>query len=272
MRIILSAAVLMAAVPAGAQDVLATVNGESLTWEELLDIMGGAEYAQYLDLSSEAEAEDMLRSWVREELVVQAAEASGLSSRPDVASVIDQAVRQILLEAYLSDLTSDIEVSRLTVENYVAAWYDSYRLEIHARHILVPDLASAQAVLARLRAGESFEAVATEISTCPSSQQGGDLGWLRRGEAVLPFEEAAYSLAPGAMSEIVQTSMGFHIIKLLETRPISPAPTDDQIFQLAGQELMQDASETAILEAIDSLAASSSVVVYPERLLQRAGQ
>lgn len=270
-RILAASLFLLLTAPASA-DVLASVDEATLTWEQLVSMVGGEQNRQYLAVASEAEAEEMLRSWVREELVVRAASASGFEQRPEVADAISQAVRQILLEAYLAEMTADVEMSRLTVENYVTAWAGSYGIEIHARHILLPDLARAQAALSRLQAGESFDLLAQELSICPSSAQGGDLGWLRRGQAVLGFEEAAFSLNVGATSGIVETSMGFHIIKLLETRPITPTPSEDEVFQLAGDELLMDAQETAIMSVLDSLEATHSVAVYPERLLEHVSQ
>jgi peptidyl-prolyl cis-trans isomerase C len=255
------------AAPVVSAEVLASVDDATLTWEELAAMVGGEENRQYLGVTSLAEAEDVLRSWVREELVVQAAEAGNLAANPEIAAAIDQAVRQILLEAYLANATADIQISRLDVENYVSSWTQSYEVEIHARHILVPSEELAQSLLSRVRSGESFDALAAEYSICPSASEGGDLGWLRRGQAVLPFEEAAFSLAPGAMSGVVKTSMGYHIIKVLETRPIAPVPTDAEILSLAEQELGQAAQEDALLEILDSLEAMHAVTMYPDRLL-----
>jgi len=267
----LPAAVLIAAalcaIPAHA-DVLASVDTTSLTWDQLVALVGGEQNRQYLGVTSSAEAEDVLRSWVREELLVQAAEEENLASDPEVAAAIDSQIRQILLEAYISKATADIEVSRLDVENYVASWGDSYRMEIHARHILVPDEDLAQSLLARLRSGESFDTLAMEYSTCPSAPDGGDLGWLSRGQAVVPFEEAAFSLAPGQMSGVVHTSMGYHIIKVLETRPLSPAPSDEDILALAEQELYASEQEQVLMSLLDSLEARHTVTMYPERLLE----
>jgi len=273
MRYCLLAALLsvLAASTAGAE-VLASVDEAVLTWEQLVAMVGGEENSRYLAVGSTAEAEEMLRSWVREELVVRAAQSDNLESRPEVANAINQAIRQILLEAYLGEMTADVSLSHLTVENYVTAWRESFLTDIHARHILLPDLAQAQAALARLQSGESFDVLAQELSICPSASQGGDLGWLSRGQAVLAFEEAAFSLSPGSTSGIVQTGMGYHIIKLLETRPRTPVPTDEQIFQLAGDELLMDAQETAIMAVLDSLETLHSVSVYPERLLERVGR
>lgn len=76
----------------------------------------------------------------------------------------------------------------------------------------------AEDVLKRVRGGEDFAAVAREISTDGSKEQGGDLGFFGRGRMVKEFEETAFSLQPGETSDIVQTQFGFHIIKVDEKR------------------------------------------------------
>lgn len=79
-------------------------------------------------------------------------------------------------------------------------------------------MATAQEVLRLAREGEDFEQLARRFSDDPSAQQGGDLGWFRRGDMVQAFENAVYSLRPGQISGIVESPFGFHIIKLERVR------------------------------------------------------
>jgi len=96
--------------------------------------------------------------------------------------------------------------------------------QVWARHILVETEDEAKQVLARLNAGEDWNAVAVELSLDTSnSANGGDLGWFTRGAMVEPFEEAAFALQAGEISQPVQTDFGWHIIQVVghEVRPLA---------------------------------------------------
>lgn len=87
-------------------------------------------------------------------------------------------------------------------------------MEWKASHILVKNRGQARAILDKLKQGANFEAMARDNSTCPSKSKGGDLGWFGPGQMVAPFEQAVQKLGIGALSDIVSTQFGFHIIKV----------------------------------------------------------
>jgi len=101
--------------------------------------------------------------------------------------------------------------------------------QVWARHILVKDEATAQDVIKRLKAGEDFGNLAKELSQDTGTNDiGGDLGWFGRGKMVAPFEDAAFKLAVGQISDPVKSDFGYHVIQVLghEIRPISSADFD----------------------------------------------
>ncbi|MBR1753605.1 peptidylprolyl isomerase [bacterium] len=89
--------------------------------------------------------------------------------------------------------------------------------EIRASHILVETLEEAQKIKDEIEKGEKdFELAAAEYSLCPSGSAGGDLGFFGRGMMVKPFEEAAFSLEKGVVSEPVKTQFGYHLIMVTD--------------------------------------------------------
>ena len=71
-------------------------------------------------------------------------------------------------------------------------------------------------IAARVAAGEDFAELAREYSEGPSAPRGGDLGSFQRGSMVQIFEDTAFALEPGGVSDIIRTEFGFHIIKLTD--------------------------------------------------------
>jgi len=165
----------------------------------------------------------------------------------------------------------DIEVS----DEQITADYEARRDEfdqpesVRARHILLrlaPDAdvetkaevaGRAAGVLLRLAAGEDFAAVAREVSEDSSNApDGGDLGFFPRGRMVPAFEEAAFALEPGQVSEIIETQFGLHILRVDEKREAGVRPLDEvrdeivvHLRATAATELAKKAAEEAQVEA-----------------------
>jgi peptidyl-prolyl cis-trans isomerase C len=85
--------------------------------------------------------------------------------------------------------------------------------QVRASHILVPSLSEVVGLQEQIKAGANFEQLAKNHSKCPSGQNGGDLGMFGRGQMVKTFEDAAFGLEVGALSEPVQTQFGYHLVK-----------------------------------------------------------
>lgn len=88
--------------------------------------------------------------------------------------------------------------------------------KIRCAHVLVKTETEAKTVLERLGKGEKFANIAKQVSLCPSSKRGGDLGSFGRGAMVKEFETAAFALKKGETSKPIKTKFGYHIIKRLE--------------------------------------------------------
>jgi foldase protein PrsA len=93
-------------------------------------------------------------------------------------------------------------------------------LQVHVRHILTSNESVAQTALAQIKQGQKFDAVAKKYSEDESTRnKGGDLGFLPQGAMPPSFDQVAFSLKAGQVSDIVRSEFGFHIIQVIEIDP-----------------------------------------------------
>jgi peptidyl-prolyl cis-trans isomerase D len=135
-----------------------------------------------------------------------------------------------------------VEVRDEEVKAFYDAYADRYFLEeerVKTEHILVKAEAAASpeedekarvkatGLYQRLKKGESFSKLAKAHSEGPSAPQGGELGWITRGQTVPPFEEVAFALKAGEISEPVRTDFGWHVIRVVERQDARQVPFEE---------------------------------------------
>lgn len=205
------------------------------------------EYQQFLDsdprLRSQAQGgqEDQIKNrFATVHLLAERARKQGIGKDRETELEIMLSKYQVLAGAYSKDLqdNSTNNVSDQDVQNYFnqhSADFD----QVCAHHILIKTKSSdgpppqagekpedqglsvedarkkAQSVLDQIKKGGDFDALAKQFSDDPGSKgKGGDLGCFAKGQMVPEFEQAAFALQPGQVSDLVQSEFGFHIIKL----------------------------------------------------------
>lgn len=175
--------------------------------------------------------------------------------------------KSLIQKRYYDEIISvKVEVT----DNEIQTFYDEHpeyfqkEESVVASHILVEvgaDFTEAQKrdamsrikdILAKARRGEDFAGLAREYSEGPSSVDGGDLGEFTRGQMVPEFEEAAFALDPGEISDVVETQYGYHIIKLFEKNPASVMPLDDEIFSQIQAYLVDNKAQIEMDTLIDN--------------------
>jgi peptidyl-prolyl cis-trans isomerase D len=115
------------------------------------------------------------------------------------------------------------------------------------------------AIRERIQGGADFADVAIEVSEDPATkQQGGDLGWIRRGGVVKPLEDAAFAQAPGALGEVIETPQGFHLVRVEERQSARVVPFEEAQEQIAGDLARVDASAAAARAQAEAFAKAVS--------------
>jgi len=177
-------------------------------------------------------------------------------------------VRKWIREFILKDVSvSDAEVS---------AFYSKNKQEftepekIRARHILIKlesgasdetrasALEQLSTIKQKIDTGADFATLASEKSQGPSAANGGDLGYFTHGQMVAAFEQAAFALAPGEVSDIVETRFGFHLIKLEDRKSAVHQEEKDLTGKIRGY-LMQEKAQRAVEAAVSRLKEGASI-------------
>ncbi len=179
---------------------------------------------QKLENAPESEMEDaqkqqMQQQWATFNVLGSKGLAAGIDK--DKATQVQIRLQQsrLLAQAYIEDLSKNLEPNEQEISAYFAQ---------HPEEDPKVARQKAEDVLKRARAGEDFTALAKEFSEEPGAKEkGGELPWFGHGQMVKPFEDKAFTLKDGEISDIVETQFGYHIIKVTghRTVPKTPAPT-----------------------------------------------
>lgn len=155
------------------------------------------------DKLEEAEQQRLKQEWARVMLSERKGKAAGIEGRRGTELQVMLQQSRVLVQKYAEQqLKSKVTATDAEVDAAVAK----------AR-------SKAEDVLRRARAGENFNALVKEFTDEPNGKEReGDLGWFSRGQMVKPFEDAAFALQPGQISDVVESPFGFHIIKVEERK------------------------------------------------------
>jgi peptidyl-prolyl cis-trans isomerase C len=213
--------------------VVAKVNGTAITRADLEALQSQLPpFAQQQPLS--ALYPRLVDRLVDGKLVLAKAKSEKFEQDPEVRKQIallqDRVIEQIWVHRQIDKQLTD-EVLKKAYDESIK----SFKAEdqVRARHILVPTKEEADKLLARLKKGEDFAALAKEASKDGSASSGGDLGFFGKGQMVKPFEEAAFALKVGEVSKApVQSQFGWHLIKVEERKPSTPPSFEESKAEL----------------------------------------
>lgn len=221
--------------------VYAKVDGQSITGKDVENFISKLP-PQFQAQVAGQDLEPIVNQMVNDRLVAKAAAAQKLENDPKTQAMIEEAKEQVIRDRYVEKaLESKITDAKVKAKFDEITKNTPAQDEIRASHILVKEEKTANDVLAKLKKGEKFDALAKEYSMDPTKTNGGDLGYFVRQAMVKEFGDAAYAMKKGEVSKTpVKSEFGYHIIKIVDRRPFKPefeAVKDRVRGQLVNEEL-----------------------------------
>jgi len=256
--LLFAASIALVPLSAAADDtVVARINGVEVKQSDL-DFAASEVGPRLGNYRPEDRKRVLLQYVIENELMASAGEKENLDEIDTFDARVKYHTRRALRDAYfdasITGAVSDEDAKKIYDEKIANMKPEE---EVHAKHILVGTEEEAKEVKERLTKGEDFAAVAKEKSK-DKNAEGGDLGFFSRGQMLKPFEEAAFALDVGQISDPVQTQFGWHIIKLEEKRDQKLPGFDDvkeaiktQLVAQKAQMVVTDLRKDAKIEIVD---------------------
>lgn len=263
-KVRVSAALLLVGITACATEtddtgLLARVGPYELTVDDAVDLLVDQEA-----LRAEAQVVGSLAElWIDYVLLAEAAAEDSTLSQLDFGAIVRQGLSQQMV-FQLRD--SVIQVDTFVTEAELRERYEASEpdVQVRARHIMLQLPAQATQAQAdsvnaaitslrdRIAGGADFESLARQFSQDPGSAgRGGDLGYFERGQMVAPFEEAAFALEPGALSDVVITPMGLHLIRVEDRRVPAFEEAQRQFRAEIQARMIQEAESTYVAALVE---------------------
>lgn len=247
------------ATPVLADDpVVAIVDGNKITNSQVMEAKATLP-KQYQSLPDDKLFPVLLNQAVDTYLILKAAQTSGEAQKPEVKKSIEKATEEIISQSYLFSKVKDT-ITDASVQAKYAEIVKNFpkEKEIHLRHILVDDENTAKSVIKALKGGADFKKLAASKSKDATAKEGGDLGFVRKGELPEELSEAAFAITAGGYSDkAVKTDFGWHVLKVDEIRDAKPPK-----FEEVQNELKSLLTQEAVVALLKDLRAKAKVELF----------
>lgn len=245
-------------------EVVASVNGDVLTKQELKALVPDGYGVNRENLPK------ILDRWVSNTLMYQEALKRGLKDSDEVKTYLKRLERDYLVNELLHKLTGSVSVSQAELLEYFQAHRDEFGDEVKMVRIVLPDSLLAEQTLAEIRAGADFARLAKERSQDMLLEGGQESRYFARGVGDPRMggdpnlEEVIFGLRKGEVSGVVSTQEGFQIIKLVDRKKVKPdasfAEHKDYIEAILGYRK----SQQLVDELLSSLREEARIELKPE--------
>lgn len=235
--------------------VLATISGVEITENDLNAIIMRYPADKRGMFNSEMGKKQLLEQMISFDLMYKLGNEMKINETEEYKANLAQVEKDLLTQITINKVLAEVTVTDDEAKKY----YDEHKNEfeqpatVSAKHILVDNEELCSEVKNKIASGElSFEEAAKQYSTCPSKEQGGNLGVFGRGMMVPEFEEAAFALDLEKVSEPVKTQFGYHLIKVEAKNEPKTSSFEDVKAQIVNK-LIQSRQEKKYTDVIKEL-------------------
>lgn len=235
------------------EKVLATAGGQNITQKEL-DFMKKSLAPNVLAQFQGEEGEHyLIQELVNQKLMAIEYEKE-LENDADFNFELEQMKENFINQYAINKIMQEATVTDEEVEKFYKDNEEEFGESnmVKASHILVEDLEEAKKIKSELDDGADFADLAQEYSSCPSKDRGGDLGFFGKGAMVKEFEDAAFAMEVGEISEPVKTQFGYHIIKVTDKK-VEPKQELKAIMERLRQSLTKRKQQEVYVKKINDL-------------------
>jgi peptidyl-prolyl cis-trans isomerase C len=229
------------------ETILSSFDGQTITLGEFNQLWDQIPENSKLQLTKR----NVLDQIISEKLLIQEAKNRGLEQDKDVLEQIKNTTEQILVQSLIEkEIIGKVKVDDQEALTYYEENKNNFitKEQVYLYNILVETEEVAQDILGKLKAGGDFIEIAKEKSTGPSAAQGGDLGYVSKGDLIPEIENVVFALEIGNISDIIKSEYGFHILKVTDKKPEVL-----KTFEEVKEEILPTLLSTKQKEAFDNL-------------------
>ena len=249
------------------ETVLAVVDGTEIKMKDVQDILGRLDPQRAAMYDNEPGHRAILEELVNMELFYRYGQQQKVSANPEFERNLESLKKDLTRKFAIDNLLGGVTVTDEEVAAYYEKNKDKFEVpeSVRASHILVSDDVEMKKVQEDLKGGMSFEDAAKKHSTCPSKEQGGDLGFFSKGLMVPEFETAAFAMKAGETTpEPVKTQFGLHLIKVTEKKEASVRPLAEMKDELR-EGLLNEKKAKVYQDQLTKLREESKVEIVGEK-------
>ena len=235
--------------------VLARVAGRDITSDYITEVISRYPAQQQAMMDNEQGRRNVLEQAIAFELMYELGKETGVDKSVEYTEQINKIAKELLAQIVMSKVLSEVTVLDEEVLKYYNENQEAFvePANVTAKHILVDSEELAKEIKEKIATNElSFEDAAAQYSSCPSKEQGGNLGAFSKGMMVPEFEEVAFALPVNEVSEPVQTQFGYHLIKVSDKKD-SSTKAFEEIKEGALKQLLNQKQEEKYLELMKEL-------------------